>query len=159
MAPPADSGANAAGIVAALVALAVLGVTLAEVLAAAGTLVYTLDDPYIHLALAQRLQHGFYGINPGEPASPASSILFPFLLVPLAGHTSGPWAIGVWVPLALDAAALVAAVMATTRMWHIAGAVPHAALLLSLAGAFALNWIGLAFTGLCLLYTSPSPRD
>src|SRR5882762_3041299 len=143
LAPPARSGVNAAGVVAALIALALFSVTLVEVLGAGGVLVYTLDDPYIHLALAQRLQHGFYGINPGEPASPASSILFPFLLVPLADR-----AIGAWVPLALDATALVAAVLVMARIWRAAGAAPHAVLLLSLAGAFALNGIGLAFTGL-----------
>jgi len=46
---------------------------------------YALDDPYIHLALAERMRHGLYGINAGEPASSASSILWPFLLLPFAG--------------------------------------------------------------------------
>jgi hypothetical protein len=128
---------------AAVLAAAWLGFTLLDVLAANGGLVYTLDDPYIHLALAQRLRHGFYGINPGEPASPASSILFPFLLVPLADR-----AVGVWVPLALDAAALLGAILVMARLWAIAGAAPPAVLLLSVAGAIALNWFGLAFTGL-----------
>jgi hypothetical protein len=53
-----------------------------------GVFTYTLDDPYIHLALAQSLAHGHYGINPGEPSSPSSSIVWPFLLVPFATH---PW--------------------------------------------------------------------
>jgi hypothetical protein len=60
-----------------------------------GVFTYTLDDPYIHLALAQNLAHGHYGINPGEASSPSSSILWPFLLVPFAGHA---WS--VYVPLA-----------------------------------------------------------
>jgi hypothetical protein len=48
-----------------------------------GQFIYTLDDPYIHLALAEQLaSHGHYGVNPGEFASPSSSILWPFLLVP-----------------------------------------------------------------------------
>ena len=50
-----------------------------------GKFTYSLDDPYIHLALAQRIAHGSYGINPGESAAPSSSILWPFLLVPFAG--------------------------------------------------------------------------
>lgn len=50
-----------------------------------GTFVYALDDPYIHLALAEQLAQGHYGINPGEAASPSSSLLWPFLLIPLAG--------------------------------------------------------------------------
>jgi hypothetical protein len=49
-----------------------------------GHFTYTLDDPYIHLALAQRIGEGLYGINPGEPSAPSSSILWPFLLVPAA---------------------------------------------------------------------------
>ncbi|MCA0041899.1 hypothetical protein [Celeribacter litoreus] len=50
---------------------------------------YALDDPYIHLALAENLLHGHYGINPGEVASPSSSILYPFLL---ALFGAGPYA-------------------------------------------------------------------
>ena len=49
-----------------------------------GHLIYTLDDCYIHLALAQRLALGHYGINMSEITAPASSILWPFLLVPFA---------------------------------------------------------------------------
>jgi hypothetical protein len=45
---------------------------------------YSLDDPYIHLALAQNIRHGNYGINAGETVSPSSSILWPFLLVPFS---------------------------------------------------------------------------
>jgi hypothetical protein len=60
-----------------------------------GVFTYTLDDPYIHLALAGNLADGHYGINPGEASSPSSSIVWPFLLVPAAG--SG-W--GMFLPLA-----------------------------------------------------------
>ena len=45
-----------------------------------GVLVYTLDDPYIHLALAESILGGGYGINEGEFASPSSSILYPLIL-------------------------------------------------------------------------------
>src|SRR5581483_7242562 len=58
-----------------------------------GMLVYTLDDAYIHLALAERILGGTYGINLHEVAAPASSILWPFLLAPfarLAGFTLMP---------------------------------------------------------------------
>jgi hypothetical protein len=58
---------------------------------------YTLDDPYIHLALAESLAHGHYGINLGEASSPSSSILWPFLLAPMARTA---W--GEYVPLALN---------------------------------------------------------
>jgi hypothetical protein len=56
-----------------------------------------LDDPYIHLALAQRISEGHYGINQGEVTAPSSSILWPFLLAPLSRL---PWSS--WVPLILD---------------------------------------------------------
>ncbi|HVK99996.1 MAG TPA: hypothetical protein VM553_09295, partial [Dongiaceae bacterium] len=49
-----------------------------------GMLVYALDDPYIHLALAENIWHGHYGINVSEFSAPSSSILWPFLLSPFA---------------------------------------------------------------------------
>lgn len=41
-----------------------------------GHLAYTLDDAEIHLILAEKILQGHYGINPGELASPSSSILW-----------------------------------------------------------------------------------
>jgi hypothetical protein len=135
-----DTGALGAALVAALC----FGFLLVDALTAGeGALFYTLDDPYIHLALAQRLQHGLYGINPGEPASPASSILFPFLLVPLADRATGAW-----LPLAMNLAAMLATVLVMARLWFIAGARRYGVMLLTIASTLALNWIGIAFTGL-----------
>lgn len=45
-----------------------------------GTFTYSLDDPYIHLALAEQIAQGHYGINEQEFSSPASSIIWPLLL-------------------------------------------------------------------------------
>ena len=45
-----------------------------------GSFIYTLDDPYIHLALAKNIRLGNYGINLDELSSPSPSILWPFLL-------------------------------------------------------------------------------
>jgi hypothetical protein len=73
----------------------VLGLLLAILHRDGGVFTYTLDDPYIHLALAGNLAHGHYGINPGEASSPSSSIVWPFLLVPFAGSA---W--GMFLPLA-----------------------------------------------------------
>jgi hypothetical protein len=53
-----------------------------------GHLVYSLDDPYIHLGLAENIAKGHYGINLTEYSSPSSSILWPFLLVPFAGNAA-----------------------------------------------------------------------
>lgn len=62
-----------------------------------GHFVYAIDDPYIHLALAENIAHGHYGINPGEFSSPSSSALWPLLLVPFAGTAFHPY-----LPLALN---------------------------------------------------------
>jgi hypothetical protein len=51
-----------------------------------GHLVYTLDDAYIHLKLAQTIMDGHYGLNKNEFSAPASSIIWPFILAPLS-HT------------------------------------------------------------------------
>jgi hypothetical protein len=73
-----------------------------------GRLVYTLDDAYIHLAVAENIARGTYGVNLGESSAPSSSILYPFLLAPfgrLGGLELAPLAIG-----------LVAS-LATVRVW------------------------------------------
>jgi len=55
-----------------------------------GVFVYTLDDPYIHLALAENIAKGHYGINLGEYSAPSSSILWPFLLAPFSFSPLSP---------------------------------------------------------------------
>ena len=62
-----------------------------------GKFTYTLDDPYIHLAVAEQIAAGHYGINSGEFSAPCSSPLWPFLLAPLARLP-----IGEYVPLVLN---------------------------------------------------------
>jgi hypothetical protein len=49
-----------------------------------GTFTYTLDDPYIHLAVAEQIASGHYGINSTEFSAPCSSAIWPFLLAPFA---------------------------------------------------------------------------
>ncbi len=61
-----------------------------------GHLIYALDDPYIHLALAEKLARGHYGINFTELSSPSSSILWPFLLIPFAGTALHPYLPLLW---------------------------------------------------------------
>lgn len=112
--------------------------------AAGGTLGYTLDDPYIHLAVAENLvEHGTYGVNPAEVAAPSSSILWPFLLVP-------------FVALGLDPAIafvlnVLFAVVAIAAMSRIASKVLGAGVLaggVTVAWMFASNVIGVGFTGM-----------
>lgn len=70
-----------------------------------GYLIYTLDDPYIHLAVAENILKGGYGINAGEYAAPSSSILYPFILC-------GPELIGLREkgPLVINMVAMAGAV-------------------------------------------------
>ena len=104
--------------------------------------VYSLDDPYIHLALARRILHGHYGINPGEFAAPSSSILWPFLLAPFAFTR-----LVEFLPLVINLGALVVAVW-WLRRWLETWLSPWGALGATAALAFALNLYGLVLTGM-----------
>jgi len=84
--------------IAVCICLAGIAVLVIQSLQAAdGNLNYTLDDPYIHLALAENLLQGHYGVNVEEYASPSSSIIYPFLV-------AAALAIGLshWAPLVLN---------------------------------------------------------
>ena len=107
-----------------------------------GGIVYSLDDPYIHLALAKHIAQGHYGINAGEFASPSSSILWPFLLAPFAATP-----VFELVPLVLNTAALLVTVWWIQR-WLETWMPPPWALLATTALAFALNFYGLVLTGM-----------
>jgi hypothetical protein len=50
------------------------------------------DDPYIHLALAEHIARGHYGINTADFSSPSSSMVWPLLLSLLAPTTLGIYA-------------------------------------------------------------------
>lgn len=56
---------------------------------------YTLDDPYIHLALSENIMEGHYGVNSNEFSAPSSSILWPFLIAPLFAFSSFPLAVNI----------------------------------------------------------------
>ena len=60
-----------------------------------GLLVYVLDDTYIHLALAENIKQGHYGVNLNEVSSPSSSILWPFILAPFSSYVYSPFVINV----------------------------------------------------------------
>lgn len=109
-----------------------------------GELFYTLDDPYIHLALAEGILHGHFGINPGEAASPSSSILYPRLLALTLAAGLGDWG-----PLVLNVLPMLGAV------WILAGLLarlrptPEPALLVALPVLIlAVNGFALPFTGM-----------
>jgi len=75
-----------------------------------GRLVFTLDDPYIHLAVAENIIQGGYGVNSAEYSSPSSSVIFPFILAVFEFLGAGPVGLlvlnvvlaGITVWLALD---------------------------------------------------------
>jgi len=118
-----------------------------------GVFTYTLDDPYIHLALAQNLAHGHYGINPGEPSSPSSSIVWPFLLVPFAGHAWNLYAPLAWNILFCGLAAWLIGRTVESWNWRPGPMTsPRRAWLLRFAIAAALmliaNLPGLTFIGM-----------
>jgi hypothetical protein len=114
-----------------------------------GRFTYTLDDPYIHLALAERIHEGHYGINAGEPSAPSSSILWPFLLAPFAraaGFEYLPLAIGFIAAAATVVVyhkILVESVLVELRRRR---SIIISVLLVCLA--LTTNLIGLPFTGL-----------
>jgi hypothetical protein len=125
-----------------------LGLFLSILKLNSGTFIYTMDDPYIALALSDQIRHGNYGMNAGLHAAPASSILYPFLLAPASGTPFHPY-----LPLILSCLALFATLTIVWRLFaHLRlaedtfGIVAQAAALLLLA--VCLNLIGVAFCGL-----------
>lgn len=113
-----------------------------------GVFVYSLDDPYIHLAMAEQIRHGGYGVNPGEPASGSSSIVYPYLVA--LGLISGA---GVFAPLILNYLAAVAVVVLVLVILRDAGflaARPAWWRVATLAVAWTMvtNSVGIAYMGM-----------
>jgi hypothetical protein len=117
----------------------------AAVLLNGGSFTYTLDDPYIHLALAKRIQSGFYGINPGEFAAPSSSILWPLLLAAIPSSAPG-W---VLLPALINFASVLVAAWTFLRALRLDNTTSIlGALCLGAALAIAINAAGLVTTGM-----------
>lgn len=132
-------------VVASLLALFVLFMA-AILIADHGHFAYTLDAPYTHLTLAEQISHGTYGLNPGEPSAPSSTILFPLLLVPLLG-------LGQWGPALLCLAATIGSGLAVCALAdacdiHLERMRPIHLAAITCSLAIALNVIGVALTGL-----------
>lgn len=88
----------------AAVTVALLVVTLAT---AEGTMIYTLDDPAIHLSVARNLvDHGTWGVTPGHFQSASSSPLWTMVLAAFIGI----------FPFAADYAALVLNIVASVAV-------------------------------------------
>lgn len=126
-----------------LAALATLAVfLLVAVFRNGGVFEYPLDDVYIHLAMAEQIAAGGYGVNAGEAASAASSPLYPILLTPFAGSELQRWLPLFWNVIALVAAAvLFAKILAEARLGR-------AALLFAVIAPFALSMYTVAYSGM-----------
>jgi hypothetical protein len=116
-----------------------------------GHFTYMLDDPYIHLAVAESLAgQGHYGVNPSEVSAPCSSPLWPFLMMPFArlpGFDLVPLAVS-WLAAVLTIRLLHGRIgkVLPDRPGGESGTVQRLAL--SLFVVLGCNFIGLVFTGM-----------
>jgi hypothetical protein len=110
---------------------------------------YTLDDAYIHLAMAENIADGHYGVNVGEFSAPASSIIWPFLLAPF-GRSS----VLHFIPLFFNYAAALGTILILGRIItlilescknRLKALTISFIVILSIP---AMNLIGLVFTGM-----------
>ncbi len=125
-----------------LLVLPVMLMTLAILINNHGMFIYTLDDPYIHLALAKQMFSGHYGINPGEFSAPSSSIIWPFLLAPFAVLGNGM----VLAPFFLN---LIFAFLTIGPLLRLLDGLHPVSKVLILGGFFlATNLYGLIFAGM-----------
>lgn len=109
-----------------------------------GHFIYTLDDPYIHLALAKEISGFHYGINASEFSAPSSSILWPFLMAPFAGLQGFMLA-----PLAVNSACLIGTLLVLQRLFSLHFRLSqYSSWALTAILAFCLNIYGLVFTGM-----------
>lgn len=108
---------------------------------------YTLDDPYIHMALAENIARGHFGVNLGEVSNPSSSVLWPWLLA--AFEKVG---LILWAPLLVNIACFVVTVrvmlaFCLQRLAPEGTGVTNVLILLGLA-LLAFNVFGVIFTGM-----------
>lgn len=108
-------------------------------------LVYTLDDPYIHLALAKNIHSGTYGINAGEFSAPSSSILWPFIFALVPSSMPG-WDL---LPLFFNLLAVFVTGSIFLRIWSVDRSdTPVQLFLFGILVAVAINAAGLVMAGM-----------
>ncbi|WP_245305512.1 hypothetical protein [Bradyrhizobium sp. LTSP857] len=111
-------------------------------------LIFTLDDAYIHLAVADQILAGGYGVNAGEYSSPSSSIIWPyFLALTEALH------LGAFGPLLINGTAACATVFALLRALEETGLFDDASdrpfgYLIALILIFNVSAVALPMTGM-----------
>lgn len=110
-----------------------------------GRFYYSLDDPYIHLAVSEQIRALSYGLNPGELSTPSSSLLWPILLAVTAGtpiHDSTPLVLNM-------SAAMLTAWLLLRLVRRIVGAGSTRLNVLTVVMLMiCFNWVGVVFTGM-----------
>jgi hypothetical protein len=109
---------------------------------------YSLDDPYIHLALARNILRGNFGVNLSEVSSASSSIAWPWILA--AGEFLG---LRTWTPLAINLLFALASMAVLNclvlRLFPVTRSVGWlGASAIALAVIFLTSAVALPFTGL-----------
>jgi len=114
-----------------------------------GNFTYTLDDPYIHLALSENLaRFGHYGINVEEYSSASSSIIWPLLLVPFFAIGIGPYGpIVLNIPLAIVTALVLHRTIESAAEAH-GGEIARISWAWALLALLAVNGFGVIFMGM-----------
>jgi len=128
-----------------LMLLVVWGLVLAQT---GGHFTYSLDDPYIHLAVAENMPRNYsIDTQAGAPSATSSSILYPWMLMPLA-QTGLAYA----APLLLNVIASCVVVLALVRLIEQCQLLPNLAAkwraMLAIVFATLFNVITLVFAGL-----------
>ena len=112
-----------------------------------GVFIFTLDDPYIHLALAENIFRGHYGVNSSEYSAPSSSIFWPFLITPIAGFGFSAYAV-----LFINAIAAFGALFVFWRAFTPSESQRRNTTfvfgMLTLFSILAANMVGLIYTGM-----------
>ena len=140
---------NTGLVVALTTALLLGGMTIGIVMKTNGQVLFTLDDPYIHLAMAERLSTSLhYGINADEPSSPSSSILYPFLLVPFVRLGIGQLGATLLCAAGTIATSLLTFLILAENGIAPTRSRPENAAALTIVFTLCFNTLGLASTGL-----------
>jgi hypothetical protein len=118
----------------------------ASIVLCGGRLVFTLDDPYIHLAVADHILSGGYGVNASEYASPSSSIIWPYLLALTEALRLG--ALGPLMIASVAAAATMVAVLRLIESFGLGRDDAPFAYAVAILSIFVVSAIALPMTGL-----------
>lgn len=120
----------------------------ASLLLTSGHLTYSLDDPYIHLAVAENILEGGYGVNSSEYSSPSSSIAYPLILALTELLRLGDWGPLVINLLAMGTAVFALGLLLARHILNDSNSSLPFAILAGLAIVLCMNGWGLPMTGM-----------